>query len=59
MSRDIVKIWMVKFDKPPVICQGFPPPKLGAIWYSYTDPAFLVHDNTVPSPESIEAINCM
>ena len=30
-SRDIVKIWTVKFSKPPVIHQvrqGFPPPKI-------------------------------
>ena len=30
ISWDIVKIWMVKFGEPPVICQihqGFPPPK--------------------------------
>ena len=34
MSRDIVKIWTVKFGKPPVIFQirqGFPPPKIHAI----------------------------
>ena len=36
MSRDIVKIWMVKFGKPPVINQihqGLPPPKSCTIWY--------------------------
>ena len=37
MSQDIVKIWTVKFGKAPVICQirqGFPLPKICAIWYN-------------------------
>ena len=36
MSRDIVLIWMVKFGKPPVICQiyqDFPLPKI-SVWDS-------------------------
>ena len=36
MSRDIAKLWTVKFAKPPVIHQihqGFPLPKIHAIWY--------------------------
>ena len=40
MSQEIVKVWMVKFGKPPVIHrigQGFPPPKIHAIWYIILD----------------------
>ena len=40
MSQDIVKVWMVKFGKPPVIHQirqGFPPPKIHAIQYIILD----------------------
>ena len=36
MLQDIVRIWVVKFGKPPVICrihQGFPSPKICAISY--------------------------
>ena len=35
ISQNIVKIWMVKFGEPPVICQGFPPPKIHAIWHNH------------------------
>ena len=34
MSRDIVKTKMVKFGKPPMICQGFPLLKIHTIWYT-------------------------
>ena len=40
MSRNNVRIWMVKFVKPPVIhqiCQSFPPPKI-SVYYMHTNP---------------------
>ena len=33
MAQNIAKIWMVKFGKPPVICQGFPLPKICNMQY--------------------------
>ena len=36
VSQDIVRIWMVKFGKPPVIRHGFPLPKIALYSIIYT-----------------------
>ena len=33
MSQDIVRIWVVKFGEPLLICQGYPPPNIHTVWY--------------------------